>query len=150
MNHIPTRVHKYAIRASQDIARMFRSDNSHLDRAATLARVEECPWKIGEAAASETLNASHHPPIQLPYKLGLRPVEHKPGPSHPTSTDIYLPAVCIEGCGFTSRATPLNPMASVAAFSTERPPATLPVNDTKLTTGCWTTKVASSGDKCKT
>jgi len=27
---------------------------------------------------------------------------------------------------------------------------TLPVNDTKLTRGCWMTKVARDGDKCKT
>ncbi len=59
MNRTPTRVHKYAVWASQDIVRILRSDSPYLDRTATLARVEECTWKTGEeAAASETIKCS--------------------------------------------------------------------------------------------
>jgi hypothetical protein len=74
MNRTPIHVHKYAVGAIQNAMRISRSDDSHLDSAATLARVEECTLKTGEeAAAGETLNVPHHPPIQLPYKLRLRP-----------------------------------------------------------------------------
>jgi hypothetical protein len=59
MSRTPTRVHKCAVGASQDAMRISRSDSSYLDRAATLARVEECTLKTGEEnAASETIKRS--------------------------------------------------------------------------------------------
>ena len=74
MSRTPTHVHKCAVGSSQDAMRISGTDSSHLDRAATLARVEECSLKTGEAAASEAIvSVPHHRPTQLPYKLCLRP-----------------------------------------------------------------------------
>lgn len=75
MSRTPTRVHKCAVGTSQDAVRISRSESSHLDRAATLSRVEECTLKTGEATTGENfiVSVSHHQPIQLPYKLCLRP-----------------------------------------------------------------------------
>lgn len=46
----------------------------------------------------------------------------------------------------TSKATPVNPFASAAAFATDRPPATLPVKETKLTEGLPIAWLVNSGD----
>ena len=91
---------------------------------------------------------AHHQQVQRPCSPSRHPRAHTQDPCLRAVTRInrFSSRTSLSRrIALTSRPTPLKPFACAAAWSTARPPATLPVNATKSTSGFCTALVVSSG-----